>query len=304
MKRINIGGKISASAVAMGCMRITDAGKDAGRVIETALECGIDWFDHADIYGGGECEKVFGDYLAKHKDIRDKITIQTKCGIRKGFYDFSKEHIIESCEASLKRLKTDYVDVLLLHRPDTLMEPEKVAEAFSRLESAGKVKYFGVSNHNIYQIKLLKTAVKQPLIIDQLQLSIPESGLITSGLNVNMKNEESVMHDGGLLEYTRIKNMTIQAWSPFQQGFIKKPFIGDTENFGALNERLNELAEKYSADPTAIASAWLIRHPANIQVISGSVNPNRIKSVCRGADIVLTREDWYSVYLAAGFKLP
>ena len=304
MKRINIGGKISASAVAMGCMRITDAGKDAGRVIETALECGIDWFDHADIYGGGECEKVFGDYLAEHKDIRDKITIQTKCGIRKGFYDFSKEHIIESCEASLKRLKTDYVDVLLLHRPDTLMEPEEVAEAFSRLESAGKVKYFGVSNHNIYQIELLKTAVKQPLIIDQLQLSIPESGLITSGLNVNMKNEESVMHDGGLLEYTRIKNMTIQAWSPFQQGFIKKPFIGDTENFGALNERLNELAEKYSADPTAIASAWLIRHPANIQVISGSVNPNRIKSVCRGADIVLTREDWYSVYLAAGFKLP
>lgn len=304
MKRITVGGKISASAVAMGCMRITDAGKDAGRVIETALECGIDWFDHADIYGGGECEKVFGDYLAKHKDIRDKITIQTKCGIRKGFYDFSKEHIIESCEASLKRLKTDYVDVLLLHRPDTLMEPEEVAEAFSRLESAGKVKYFGVSNHNIYQIELLKAAVKQPLIIDQLQLSIPESGLITSGLNVNMKNKESVMHDGGLLEYTRIKNMTIQAWSPFQQGFIKKPFIGDTENFGALNERLDELAEKYSADPTAIASAWLIRHPANIQVISGSVNPNRIKSVCRGADIVLTREDWYSVYLAAGFKLP
>ena len=304
MKRITVGSVIDASAVAMGCMRIKDTAKNADRIINTALECGIDYFDHADIYGGGECEEVFGKFLESHKALRDKITVQTKCAIRKGFYDFSKEHIINSVEGSLKRLKTDYVDVLLLHRPDTLMEPEEVAEAFSLLESEGKVKYFGVSNHNEKQIELLKTAVKQPLIINQLQLSIPESGLITSGLNVNMKNDESVMHDGGLLEYTRIKGITIQAWSPFQQGFIKKPFIGDRENFPELNKRLEELAEQYNAEPITIAAAWILRHPANIQLISGSMNPERIRAICKGADIRLTREEWYSVYLSAGFRLP
>ena len=304
MKRITVGSKIDASAVAMGCMRIKDAAENADRIINTALECGIDYFDHADIYGGGECEEVFGKFLGSNKSVRDKITVQTKCAIRKGFYDFSKEHIINSVEGSLKRLKTDYVDVLLLHRPDTLMEPEEVAEAFSLLESEGKVKYFGVSNHNEKQIELLKTAVKQPLIINQLHLSIPESGMITSGLNVNMKNDESVMHDGGLLEYSRIKGITIQAWSPFQQGFIKKPFIGDRENFPELNKRLEELAEQYNAEPITIASAWILRHPANIQLISGSMNPDRIKAICKGADITLTREEWYSVYLAAGFRLP
>jgi predicted oxidoreductase len=304
MKRINIGSAVDASSVAMGCMRIKDAKESVDTIIGTALECGIDFFDHADIYGGGVCEEIFGAYLDGHKSLRDKITVQTKCAIRKGFYDFSKEHIIESVEGSLKRLRTDYVDILLLHRPDTLMEPEEVAEAFSVLERDGKVRYFGVSNHNAYQIELLKTAVKQPLIINQLQLSIPESGMITSGLNVNMKNEESFMHDGGLLEYSRINGMTIQAWSPFQQGFIKKPFIGDRENFPELNKRLDELAEKYGVEPITTAAAWILRHPANIQLISGSMNPDRIRAICRGADIMLTREEWYSVYLAAGFRLP
>ena len=304
MKKIKIGGVIDGSAVAMGCMRIKDARENSDRIIGTALENGIDYFDHADIYGGGECESVFGDWLEKNKALRPKITVQTKCAIRDGFYDFSKEHIVSSLEASLKRLKTDYVDVLLLHRPDTLMEPDEVAEAFTQLESQGKVRYFGVSNHNANQIELLKTAVKQPLIIDQLQLSIPESGMITSGLNVNMKNDESVMHDGGLLEYTRIKGITVQAWSPFQQGFIKKPFIGDYENFPELNKKLEELSEKYGAEPITIASAWILRHPANIQLISGSMNPERITAICRGADITLSRKDWYSVYLAAGFRLP
>ncbi len=304
MKRITVGKKIDSSAVAFGCMRLKDAKQSVDRIINTALECGIDYFDHADIYGKGECEEIFGSFLADNKALREKITVQTKCAICKGYYDFSKEHIISSVEGSLKRLKTDYVDVLLLHRPDTLMEPEEVAEAFSLLEKSGKVRYFGVSNHNSYQIELLKTAVKQPLIINQLQLSIPESGMITSGLNVNMKNEESVMHDGGLLEYSRINSMTIQAWSPFQQGFIKKPFVGDRENFPVLNNKLDELASKYAVEPISIASAWILRHPANIQLISGSMNPERIKAICKGADITLSREDWYSVYLAAGFKLP
>ncbi|MBR3737817.1 MAG: aldo/keto reductase [Eubacterium sp.] len=304
MKRIRVGNSFEASAVVMGCMRIDGAKENADKIINTALELGIDYFDHADIYGGGECEEIFGDFLSSNNSIRDKITVQTKCSIRNGFFDYSKEHIINSVNNSLRRLKTDYIDVLLLHRPDTLMEPEEVAEAFSELESAGKVKHFGVSNHNPMQIELLKTAVKQPLIINQLQLSIPESGMITSGLNVNMKNDESFMHDGSVLEYSRIKNITIQAWSPFQQGFFKGTFLGDNEKFPELNKKLEELAEKYGAEPISIASAWILRHPANIQLISGSMNTERIKSICKGADILLSREEWYAIYRAAGFRLP
>ena len=304
MKRISVGGKVPASAVAMGCMRLTDAKVSVDKLVETALGLGIDFFDHADIYGGGKCEEIFGGYLAANPSIRDKITIQTKCGIRKGCYDFSKEHIISSVEGSLKRLKTDYVDILLLHRPDALMEPEEVAEAFDLLESSGKVRYFGVSNHNPMQIELLKTAVKQPIIADQLQFSIPESGLVTSGLNVNMKNAESQMHDGSAMEYMRIKGITIQAWSPFQGGFFGGPFVGDSEKYPELNSKLNELAVKYNSDPTAIASAWILRHPANIQLISGSVSPDRIKEIASGADVNLSREDWYALYLSAGYRLP
>ncbi|MBR6361249.1 MAG: aldo/keto reductase [Clostridia bacterium] len=304
MKRITVGGRISASAVAMGCMRITDSKVSLDELIGTALELGIDFFDHADIYGGGKCEEVFGNYLASNPSLREKITIQTKCGIRRGCYDFSKEHILSSVEGSLKRLRADYVDVLVLHRPDTLMEPGEVAEAFDELERSGKVRYFGVSNHSPMQIELLKTAVRQPLIADQLQFSIPESGMVTSGLNVNMKNDESVMHDGGALEYMRIKGITIQAWSPFQGGFFEGPFVGDREKYPALNDKLDELAEKYGVTPTSVAAAWILRHPAKIQLISGTVSPARMKEIAAGADIELTREDWYSVYLAAGFRLP
>ena len=304
MKRITIGKRIDAPAVAMGCMRLCDAKEKPEAVIGTALDLGIDFFDHADIYGGGSCEEIFGEYLAYHPSLRDRITIQTKCGIRKGFFDFSKEHIISSVEGSLKRLHTDHVDILLLHRPDTLMEPEEVAEAFNELESAGKVRFFGVSNHNPMQIELLKTAVSQPLIIDQLQFSIPESGMVTSGLNVNMKNDESVVHDGSVLEYTRIKGMTIQAWSPFQGGFFNGPFIGDREKYPGLNSELDDLSEKYGASPTAVAAAWILRHPARIQLISGSMSTERIKEIASGAEIDLSREDWYRIYRAAGFRLP
>jgi predicted oxidoreductase len=304
MKKVMLANELSASAVAMGCMRIDGAKEAPSKIIETALESGINFFDHADIYGGGKCEEIFGDYLKEHSALRDEIIIQTKCGIRNGFFDFSKQHIISSVEASLKRLKTDYIDILLLHRPDTLMEPEEVAEAFSELESAGKVRNFGVSNHNPMQIELLKTAVKQPLIIDQMQFSIPESGMVTSGLNVNMKNDESFMHDGSALEYFRIKGITLQAWSPFQGGFFKGPFIGDREKYPELNDKLDELAIKYGVAPITIATAWILRHPAKTQVISGSMNTERIKDIARGADIELNREDWYAIYRAAGFRLP
>ena len=222
MKHIKIGDKFETSAISLGCMRmgkLDETKVDA--IIDTALEQGINFFDHADIYGRGNAERVFGEYLKRHKGVRKNIVIQTKCAIHDGLFDFSKEHILKSVDGSLSRLGVDYIDALLLHRPDTLMEPEEVAEAFDVLECSGKVKYFGVSNQNMMQMELLKTAVKQPLIINQLQFSITEAGLVTSGMNVNMKNAESVMHDGSFLEYSRIKNITIQAWSPFQYGFFK-----------------------------------------------------------------------------------
>ena len=304
MKNIKIGNQIDASAVSLGCMRMSNLDeKQVDAIMDTALENGVNFFDHADIYGGGNSEKLFGDYLKRHQDVREHIYIQTKCAIHDGQFDFSKEHIIKSVEGSLKRLGVEYVDVLLLHRPDTLMEPEEVAEAFDVLESSGKVKNFGVSNQNLMQIELLKTAVKQPLIINQLQFSVTEAGLVTSGMNVNMKNAESVMHDGGLLEYSRIKNITIQAWSPFQHGFFKGSFI-DNNDFPVLNAKLAEIGEKYGLTKTGVAAAWILRHPANIQLIAGTMSPDRLKEICKATDITLSRADWYEIYRAAGHSLP
>ena len=295
---------MTASAVSLGCMRMSkldDYGVDA--VMDTAIENGINYFDHADIYGGGNSEVLFGGYLKRHAGIRDKIFIQTKCAIHDKQYDFSKEHIISSVEGSLTRLGVDYVDALLLHRPDTLMEPEEVAEAFDLLQSTGKVRNFGVSNHNPMQIELLKTAVKQPLIINQLQFSVTEAGMVTSGMNVNMKNGESVVHDGGVLEYSRIKNITIQAWSPFQYGFFGGTFV-DNNDFPELNAKLREISEKYGITKTGVAAAWILRHPANIQLIAGTMNPEHLAEVCRAADVTLTRSEWYEIYRAAGHCLP
>ena len=230
--------------------------------------------------------------------------IQTKCAIHNGQYDFSKEHIIRSVEGSLSRLGVDYVDLLLLHRPDTLMEPGEVAEAFDTLESSGKVRQFGVSNHNPMQIELLKTAVRQPLVVNQLQFSVTEAGMVTSGMNVNMKNAESQMHDGGLLEYSRIKKMTIQAWSPFQYGFFEGVFIGNEEKYPELNAILNELADKYNVSPSGIATAWILRHPAGIQMIAGSTSRKHMQEIIDGSHVTLTREEWYRLYLAGDHILP
>lgn len=303
MKYVTIGGQ-NASAVSLGCMRM--AGLEEKRVdeiIDCALDHGVNFFDHADIYGGGECERLFGEYLKRHKGSRERMLLQTKCGIRKGQYDFSKEHIIRSVEGSLSRLGVDHVDFLLLHRPDTLMEPEEVAAAFDELESSGKVRAFGVSNHNPLQIELLKTAVKQPLVANQLQFSVTEAGMVTSGINVNMKNAESQMHDGGVLEYSRNKKMTIQAWSPFQFGFVQGTFV-DNENFPTLNTKLAEIGEKYGLSKTAVAAAWILRHPANMQLIAGTMNPSHLTEICKAADVTLTRAEWYEIYCAAGHCLP
>ncbi len=303
MKKINIG-DMSASAVSLGCMRMNGLdGKSVDSIMEAALNNGINYFDHADIYGGGNSERLFGEYLKRNRNSRESIYIQTKCAIHDGQYDFSKEHIVSSIDGSLARLGIDYVDALLLHRPDTLMEPEEVAEAFECLKKSGKVRHFGVSNHNPMQIELLKTAVEQPLIINQLQFSATEAGMVTSGMNMNMKNNDSVMHDGSVLEYSRIKNITIQAWSPFQHGFFKGTFI-DNEDFPGLNKKLQEIGDKYGLTKTGVAAAWILRHPANMQLIAGTMNPVRLEEICKGADITLTRSEWYEIYRAAGHCLP
>ena len=303
MKIINIG-EARASAVALGCMRMASLDeKSVDAIMDTAKALDINFFDHADIYGRGGSERLFGEYLKRSGTKREDIYIQTKCAIHDGQYDFSKEHILRSVDGSLSRLGVDYVDLLLLHRPDTLMEPEEVAEAFDHLQASGKVRAFGVSNHNAMQIELLKTAVTQPLVANQLQFSPTEAGMVTSGMNVNMKNAESVMHDGGLLEYSRIKHMTIQAWSPFQFGFFGGTYI-DNENYPTLNAKLAEIGEKYGLTKTGAAAAWMLRHPANMQLIVGTMNPTRLTEIARAADVVLTRAEWYEIYRAAGHTLP
>lgn len=302
MKRIKVGNQLEASQIAVGCMRIADmTEKQAAAFIDTALENGIDFFDHADIYGGGKSEEIFGKAITP--SLREKLIIQTKCGIRKNMFDFSKEHILNSVEGSLKRLNTEYIDVLLLHRPDTLMDPEEVAEAFELLKKQGKVKFFGVSNQNGGQISLLQKYCGEKLIANQLQFSITESGMIDSGLNVNMKNAASVNHDGGILEYCRLNDITIQPWSPFQYGFFEGTFIGN-DKFKELNGKLKQYGEKYDLTENAVAIAWILRHTAKMQPIIGTTDLNRIKAIAKADSDILTREEWYDIYISSGKTLP
>lgn len=308
MKYINLSGEIKVPTIGLGCMRIANKSKkEVAELLTTSLELGINFFDHADIYGGGKSEEIFAEALKEMKTPRDKLIIQTKCGIRKGFYDFSKEHIIKSVEGSLKRLKTDYIDILLLHRPDTLMEPEEVGEAFSYLHSKGMVRYFGVSNFNPFQIELLYTEINYKIIANQLQFSLTNTGMIDFGIFTNTKFPQSINRDGGVLEYCRIKNITIQAWSPFQYGDEHSNFQGvflGNPKFKQLNDKIDELARKYSVSKEALVIAWILRHPAKIQPIVGTTNPERLKRIVQAIDVNLTREEWYSLYISAGNMIP
>ena len=305
MKKISMAnGNITASEIGLGCMRIADLDKkEVNNLINTALDCGINFFDHADIYGKGKSEEIFSEALSMSPSLREKIILQSKCAIRPGMYDYSKEHILTSVDGILKRLKTDYLDILLLHRPDTLMEPEEVSEAFEKLYNEGKVRNFGVSNHNSLQIELLNKYLKNKITINQLQFSIMHTGIIDSGLNVNMKNSSAIDRDSSILEYCRLNDITIQAWSPYQYGFFEGTFI-DNPKFPELNKKLKELAEKYNVSSTAIATAWILRHPAKIQTIVGTTNENRLKDICTASNVNLTRQEWYEVYLSAGNMLP
>lgn len=308
MKYMKLGRtELEVSRIAMGCFRIHALTvSETARLINAAIEAGVNFFDHADIYGGGKSEALFADAAGMKPSVREKMIIQTKCGIHLepiNYFDFSKEHIVSALEGSLKRLKTDYVDILLLHRPDALMEPEEIAEAFTALHDSGKVNYFGVSNQNPMQIELLKKYVQQDLIVNQLQLSVMSSWLVDAGLFVNTQSPQGVVRDGGVLDYCRLNDMTIQAWSPFQYGYFDGPFL-DNGKFPELNRKIDELAAKYEVPNTAVAAAWILRHPAKMQVIPGTTNARRLKDICRATEIELSRREWYEIYLAAGNQLP
>lgn len=305
MKRFALGhSSIDVPEIALGCMRL--ASMEPAKLDEhlsTALELGIDFFDHADIYGGGACERVFADSLKRLGVARDKVILQSKCGIRKGFFDFSKQHLLTSVDGILERLGTDWLDVLLLHRPDALMEPEEVAAAFEHLQASGKVRAFGVSNFKPSQIELLKRALTVELHVNQLQFGLMHSGMVDQGLTVNMRHDNGIDRDGGVLDFCRLSGLTVQAWSPFQYGRIEGPFL-DNPDFPEINAAMDEMASRLGITKTGLAIAWIQRHPARMQSIIGTTTPRRLREVAEGCQIELSREDWYALYRAAGNLLP
>ena len=304
MKTIALGrSALQVPAIALGCMRLTALDEQgAQRYVRTALDLGANFFDHADIYGGGACEELFGKAIAGIP--REQLIIQSKCGIVPGKrYDFSKEYILGAVDGILQRLHVDYLDALLLHRPDALMDPVEVAEAFATLKAAGKVNHFGVSNQNPYQMALLQKYLPMPIVANQLQLSVTNCTMITQGMEVNMATPGAVGRDGGVLDYCRLHDITIQPWSPFQYGFFDGVFIG-SDKYPELNKKLDELAEKYGVSATTIAVAWLLRHPANFQPIIGTMNLTRLADCVKACDIQITRQEWYDIYLSAGNMLP
>lgn len=310
MKTISLGGTdLAVPNVTLGVMRIQQMTDDAVReLVRTARDAGIDFFDHADIYGDElhGCERHFAEALQLTPSERDEITIQTKCGIVKepwGF-DFSYEHIMSSVEGSLRALDTDRIDVLLLHRPDALVEPDEVARAFDELAASGKVRHFGVSNHTPGQIELLKKSVTQPIVANQLQLSITHAPTVAQGLAANMQGvEQSTSLDLGIVDYCRLHDITIQAWSPFQAGFFTGVFL-DSPEYPELNAAIDRLAAKYDVPAIAIATAWITRHPADMQVVLGTTTPSRVAAAAQGSDVPLTRSEWYELVQAAGYRVP
>lgn len=295
------------SEIVLGMMRIKDKSvKEVEELVETALSVGINAFDLADIYGRGRCEELLGLVLKNRPDLREKMWIQSKCGIRIEeftYFDFSKDYIIKSVDGILQRLKIDHLDSLLLHRPDALMESDQVAEAFDLLYKQGKVRDFGVSNQNPMMMELLKKDVKQPLAVNQLQLSAAFTPGFESAFHVNMEDSQAVMRDGSIFEYCQLHDVVIQAWSVLQFGYFKGNFVGN-EKFQALNQVLDRLAIKYGVTSSTIAISWILRYPAKMQAVVGTTNPKHLREVSRAANFSLTRKEWYEIYLAAGNNLP
>ncbi|MDK7308291.1 aldo/keto reductase [Streptococcus oralis subsp. dentisani] len=295
------------SEIVLGMMRIEDKSvREVEELVETALSVGINAFDLADIYGRGRCEELLGLVLKNRPDLREKMWIQSKCGIRIEeftYFDFSKEYILQSVDGILERLKIDHLDSLLLHRPDALMESNQVAEAFDLLYKQGKVRNFGVSNQNPMMMELLKKDVKQPLAVNQLQLSVAFTPGFESGFHVNMEDSQAAMRDGSIFEYCKLHDVVIQAWSVLQFGYFKGNFVGN-EKFQALNQVLDRLAIKYGVTSSTIAISWILRYPAKMQAVVGTTNPKHLREVSQAANFSLTRKEWYEIYLAAGNNLP
>ncbi len=295
------------SEIVLGMMRIEDKSvKEVEELVETALSVGINAFDLADIYGRGRCEELLGLVLKNRPDLREKMWIQSKCGIRIEeftYFDFSKDYIIKSVDGILQRLKIDHLDSLLLHRPDALMESDQVAKAFDLLYKQGKVRDFGVSNQNPMMMELLKKDVKQPLAVNQLQLSAAFTPGFESGFHVNMEDSQAAMRDGSIFEYCKLHDVVIQAWSALQFGYFKGNFVGN-EKFQALNQVLDRLAIKYGVTSSTIAISWILRYPAKMQAVVGTTNPKHLREVSQAANFSLTRKEWYEIYLAAGNNLP
>ncbi|MFI2295124.1 aldo/keto reductase family oxidoreductase [Isoptericola sp. NPDC019571] len=296
--------------VVLGLMRIQQLDDDAVReLVRTGRDAGIDFVDHADVYGDDlhGCERRFAEAMRLTPSEREQLTIQSKAGIvREGpYFDFSYEHLVESVEGSLEALGTDHLDVLLLHRPDALVEPDEVARAFDHLESSGKVRSFGVSNHTPGQIELLKKSVRQPIVANQLQLSITHAPIVAQGVAANMAGEDQslTLDGGGILDYCRLHDITVQAWSPFQAGFFTGVFLG-SDDYPELNAVIDRLAAKYDVPPIAIAVAWITRHPAGMQVVLGTTTPERVAGAAQGSDLPLTRAEWYELFRAAGYRVP
>lgn len=304
LKRLIGSSNIETSALALGCWRLQHLPqKQLIELIDTSLNNGIYCFDHADIYGNGESEAHYGQALAAMDIPRASVVFQSKCGIRPGFYDLRKAHILESVDGILNRLQTDYLDILLLHRPDALMEAEQIAEAFTALLTSGKVRHFGVSNFKPMQIQLLQRQLPMPLIVNQMQFGLAHTGMIDSGINTNIHNDSAINRDSDVLDYCQLNNITVQAWSPLQFGMFEGNFI-DHPHYPELNSTLARISEHYSVGKSAIALTWILRHPANMQAIVGSTNATRIEQMAKATNITLSHEHWYELYRAAGNQLP
>ncbi|WP_040515653.1 aldo/keto reductase [Paraglaciecola polaris] len=312
----------NVSALAYGCMGL-GGGWDAKPVsraniaqandcVNTALESGINFFDHADIYTLGKAEQVFGEVLAQRPELRKRIYIQSKCGIRFSDdqgpkrYDLSADWIRESVEGSLRRLNTDYLDVLMLHRPDPLMQAEEIARVFDELRSAGKVHYFGVSNMHHHQIAYLQQALDAPLVANQIEASLLKQDWIDEGVYAGNSDGQDINFNAGTLEYCRREHMQLQSWGSLAQGLYSGRAVSDkSEAVIRTSVLVAKLAAAYNVSPEAIVLAWLIRHPANIQPVIGSTDCGRIAGASQAGNITLSREHWYALYESAkGMELP
>lgn len=304
MKKIKLGNTgMQVPAMVVGCMRMQSLeGVEAEYFIRSAIEMELNYFDHADIYGNGQCEEIFAKAVRMTPSMREQLILQSKCGIRDGMYDFSKEYIIRSVEGILRRLRTEYLDVLALHRPDALIDPVEVAEAVDILQKKGMIRYFGVSNHNAMQIQLIQKYLGTDICINQMQFGLAHCSMVKSGLNANTENEYACDRDGDVLNFCRLNNITLQAWSPLQYGMFQGTFLGN-EKFGVLNKKIDQLAEKYEVSGAAVAAAWIWRHPADLQVVSGTMKIQHLREMALGMDIPLTRKEWYELYTAGGSQL-